>query len=397
MAELEELLQAGRGRTYCTEWEGNAPADFYENVCGLLNAFGGYLYIGIREDGTIVGMDEDKARELSKKLVQDLFDGKRIIPGFWIPWRKYLYVTKDGTLSEEPQGGKVVLLLYVPMSDEMHAVSRRIYDRTEDGNVDITDDGVALLHLQLRKSRENTELRPVPDASWEDLDLDTLHRMRDMAVATRPDHPWRDWEDRALLNSLCLVDYDRLTKESRHTLGALLLFGKDESLARLLPRYGIDLVLRSADGSERTERISCNLFKAYDRLMVFAHENISRYREADAAQAEAMDKVLRNLIVNFLVHREYTSPIPARLVISPDSISTENAHDAEGLGEVAPGFICAYPYRSVLNALLKAFREAGLVYGLNTGLDEIANNSGSLSAKPPVFVEGNTFRATVYM
>ncbi len=394
MEELDALLQSGKARTYCTEWGDKVPAGFYENICGLLNAFGGDVYIGINEDGSVTGLDAARAMELGRTLVQDFIDGKHIMPGFWAYIREPLYIAEDGTLCNDPHSGKAVLHLYIPMSGNMHSSSRRIYDRTESGNRDITDDGVALLHLRLRKSGEHTELRPVHEATWEDLDTETIHRMRDMAVAKRQDHPWREWEDEALVSSLRLVNYDSGANEKSYTLGALLLFGKDESIARLLPRYGIDMVLRSEDGTEKTERIACNLFKAYDRLMEFAHENISRCSEA--GDARALDNVLRNLVVNFLVHREYASPLPARFIISPDSVSTENGHDAEGLGEVTQDFMPAYPDRVLFNMLLKAFGEAELANRFNTGLREIAKNSGSLSARPPVFIEGNTFRATVY-
>ncbi|MCD8294510.1 MAG: hypothetical protein LUE27_04595 [Clostridia bacterium] len=397
MAESSNLFEYGRiKRTYCTEWGDEAPAGFYENVCGFLNAFGGEVYIGVREDGTVTGMDENKAWEIGRALFHDLWDGGHIVPGFMMN-SQYLHVAEDGSLGMEPNGGKTVLHFYVHMSvKDVHSVSGRIYEWTEEGNRDITEDETALLHLKLRKSRECTELRPT-EAVWEDLDTDTIQRMRDMAVSKRQDHPWKEWEDKDLVRSLRLVDGDSRTGERHYALGALLLFGKDESLHRLLPGYGIDMVLRREDGSEETERISCNLFKAYDILMDFAHENVFGYHEADAAKAKAMDKVLRNLVVNFLVHREYVSPIPARFVISPDSISTENGHVAEWTGIAAKDSPRIYPERAELNELAHAFGEAGLTERSNTGLMVIAKNSRAFSAKPPVFIEGNIFRAIVYL
>ncbi len=393
------LFRRGKARTYCIEWDGKLPDGFYESVCSFRNAFGGIVYIGMRDDGTVTGMDEDEAKALYDSIVRDFKEGTHIKPGFMKYKNEvlhdFLYIAEDGTLRDTPLGGKVVLVLYIYVDwRNIYTVSDRIYDTFETGAVDITDDEVARLHLELRKSGESTEMREIPGLSMDDMDADTLRRAREMAFTKERDPHWQEWTDEGFIGSLMLMGITYGTNEKRYSLGALLLFGKDESLHRLFPEYSIDMILRAEDGTEKTERIACNLLKAYDILMDFAHENVSQYRDADATHKQAWDNIFRNLIVNFLIHREYISPLPARIIISPETFSTENGHDAEGAGEITPDYDS--PFTRKENALADAFREVGLCWYANDGLQEIVDNCKIVSAKP-VFIEGNTFKATVYM
>ena len=63
LAAFESMLAIGE--TVAVEFKrcGNGPGqDVYESVCSFLNRFGGDLFMGVLDDGTVVGVPEKQLR-----------------------------------------------------------------------------------------------------------------------------------------------------------------------------------------------------------------------------------------------------------------------------------------------------------------------------------------------
>ena len=61
------------GETIAVEFKrcGNGIADdVYESVCSFLNRFGGDLFMGVLDDGTVYGVPPKAVRDMIKKLYQ---------------------------------------------------------------------------------------------------------------------------------------------------------------------------------------------------------------------------------------------------------------------------------------------------------------------------------------
>ncbi len=113
------------------------------------------------------------------------------------------YITKDGDkfVFQSPMGmihaypkkgcvlvttaefdGKLLLHAYVPVSSQIQSCSGRIYDRSEDGDFDITNSTDLVAHLSVRKSNQFTEREIFPYATLDDLRLDLIPRVKKMAA-----------------------------------------------------------------------------------------------------------------------------------------------------------------------------------------------------------------------
>ena len=100
-------------------------------------------------------------------------------------------------------------------------------------------DQISLLYL--RKQNTFSERRIYRYVGMEDLRPDLLVRMRQMALARKPDHTWGSLDDEAMLRSAKLYAKDRSTSEEGFTLAAVLLLGDDDVIGDVCPAYKTDL------------------------------------------------------------------------------------------------------------------------------------------------------------
>lgn len=70
-----------------------------------------------------------------------------------------------------------------------------------------------------------------------------------------------------------------------------------------------------------------------------------------------------------LIHREYSNPYPARLVITKDSIITENANKPRTIGYINLNNYSPYPKKPKIAGF---FKEIGLADELGSGIKKIA-------------------------
>ena len=58
------------------------PADVFESVCAFLNRQGGHLLLGVRDDGTPVGVAEEAADALQRDFASLSNNPNKLQPGF---------------------------------------------------------------------------------------------------------------------------------------------------------------------------------------------------------------------------------------------------------------------------------------------------------------------------
>ena len=75
--------------------------------------------------------------------------------------------------------------------------------------------------------------------------------------------------------------------------------------------------------------VQTNLLESYDQLFAFGEKNLPDkfYLEHDQ-RISLRGKILREMLSNVLVHREYTSSLPGRFIIEQDRMFTDNANKA---------------------------------------------------------------------
>ncbi len=68
--KLKTIIQNGEGlTTEFKESKSKLNKDIYETVCAFLNRDGGDILLGVRDDGVIVGVDDDKIEGMKKDFL----------------------------------------------------------------------------------------------------------------------------------------------------------------------------------------------------------------------------------------------------------------------------------------------------------------------------------------
>ena len=113
--------------------------------------------------------------------------------------------------------------------------------------------------------------------------------------------------------------------------------------------------------------------------------------EGDFA-VSARDVIVRELLVNCLIHREFTSPFPAKIIIDAEGIRTENASRASFEGPLEPDAFSPLPKNPLIASF---FSHIGLAEELGSGTRELFKNSRLYTGRDPELEEGLVFRAFV--
>lgn len=98
----------------CTD---KVSASVYETVCSFLNAEGGYIFLGVDDDGTILGINPKCVTDMTKSIINTLNNPEQFLPP--------MPITPERTEID----GKVVLYLNVPESEQVHRYKNRFFDR----------------------------------------------------------------------------------------------------------------------------------------------------------------------------------------------------------------------------------------------------------------------------
>ncbi|PTN36063.1 winged helix-turn-helix transcriptional regulator [Desulfonatronum sp. SC1] len=93
-----------------------------------------------------------------------------------------------------------------------------------------------------------------------------------------------------------------------------------------------------------------------------------------------------------LIHREYASGVPARLVIERGKVTTYNANHAHGFGTLDPDTFAPYPKNPVIGAF---FREIDRADELGSGMRNMMKYGKLYGGADPQLVEGDAFRMIV--
>lgn len=362
----------------------SVSSSVYETVCSFLNRYGGDILLGVLDSGEIAGVAPENVSSMKKDFANTINNSQKLTPTFY------------ATLTDYVIDGKVVLHVHIPESANVHRCCGRIYDRNEDGDYDVTDNTQIVADMYIRKQHTYTENRIFPCASMEDLRTDLISRARIMAANNRAGaHPWMQMTDVELMKSANLIIKDMSTGIHGITLAGILIFGKDTTILSALPHHRTDAILRiiNIDRYDDRDDIRTNLIESYDRLRSFVRKHLNDvfYLESDI-RVSLLDKISREIVVNMLIHREYSNAYPAKLIIENNKIYTENANRANGIGEIDINDFTPYPKNPVI---ARFFKEIGYADELGSGIRNTVKYTQLYSGAVPVFEEGNVFKTYI--
>lgn len=357
--------------------------DVYETVCSFSNRDGGHIFLGVKDDGTVLGVDRSCADKIKKDFVTSINNPQKIFPPLYLQPEDIEY------------DGKLIIHIYVPSCTQACRCSGRIYDRNHDSDNDITDNANLVYQLYARKQSSYFVNKVYPNLTMDALRPDIIDRARQMARGRNRNHPWLTMSDEQLLRSAGLILTDVDTNKEGLTLAAILLFGKDSTIMSVLPQHKTDAIYRveNIDRYDDRDVIITNLFDTYDRLFAFAqkHLNDPFFLEGDKA-VSARDAILREIFSNILAHRDYSTGYVAKFVIEKDRMFTENGNRAHGSGALN---LSQFEPFSKNPPIAKVFREASLADELGSGMRNTHKYTMMYSGGTPEFIEGNVFRTII--
>ena len=237
----------------------------------------------------------------------------------------------------------------------------------------------------------------LPYLRIEDLDEDTFREVHDQAKAhNRGIDPWAGLDNHGLLKTLSMWRRDPETGHEGYTVAALLCFGKEEIIKSAMPQYKTDVLcrIRNTELYDDREDVRCNLVKAYRRISAFLEKYLPEwpYIEGDT-RVSLREVIFREVIINLLVHREFSNAYPATLTIWSDRVETKNWTLPHQMGELRPETLSPMPKNPVIAML---FSKIGWVEELGSGTRKMFKYTPKIAdGQVPMLVEGDVFEATV--
>ena len=382
--QLLELIQKGEGISLeFKESKRTLNRSTYETVCAFLNRHGGTLLLGVSDDGTISGVDSDSVAQIRKDFITAINNPQKITPTCYL------------SVDELEIQNKPVLRIYVPESSQVHRCNGRIYDRNEDGDLDITDHTRLVAELYHRKQASYSENKIYPHTRLADLREDLISRCRKIASLRREDHPWAKMDDVDILKSAQLYQTDPETGKSGVTLAGILLLGQDNLILTAVPHHRTDLILRKVNLDRYDDRdfVTTNLIESYERIMAFVAKHLPDpfFLEGDI-RISIRDAIFREVASNILIHREYMNAFPAKLIIEPGQVRTENSNKPHGFGHINPDNFSPFPKNPVI---ARFFREIGRADELGSGVRNLMKYGKAFGGVNPELIEGDVFKIIV--
>lgn len=355
------------------------PRNLFESVCAFLNRDGGTVLLGVRNDGSVAGVDPDAVERLSADIVNLSNNPQKLDPPFIISPLVITYADE------------IILVLQVPASSDIHRCVGVVYDRGHDGDFQVKDPMRIAGMVNLKRGFYG-ELRVYPHLRLVDFEPGALVRARRLIAIRQPEHPWLPCSDEDFLVKAGFWRRDTLTATEGYTLAAGLVFGKEEVIQQMVPHYKIDALVRRENLDRYDDRmdIRTNLLDAYEKLMQFVAKHLPDpfYLEGDQ-RVSLREKIFREVVSNVLVHREYTDAHPTTFVIYRDRVEVRNAARAHGGGPIMPERFTPHPKNPTLS---KFFVQMGRAEELGSGVLNVSRYLPFYAkAARPQFIEGNPF------
>ena len=359
-----------------TEYKETWRDEYLKWICGFANAQGGMLYIGIDDNGKVCGLAD------SKKLMEDI--PNKIASSMGIVCDVNL-ASKDGleyiVIKVEPSK--------VPIS--YHGIFHY-----RSGTTKQELQGPALQNFILKKMGLSWDDAECMGASLDDIDRESVEYFLHRAVrfGRMPPESLSDSTEKILTN-LNLYDTNHKLKNA-----AILLFGKNPSRFFSLCDFRIGRFGRSPADLIFQDSIEGDLIRMSDRVIGVLR---SKYLIAPihyeglirAEPLEIPEEALREVILNAIIHKDYTGP-HIQMKVWNDRVEVWNKgrlpedwtvetllkdHDSEPRN------------RTIANV----FYRAGFIENWGRGIDKIREGLKSAGLKDAVFEDfSNGMKVTIF-
>ncbi|RPF19944.1 RNA-binding domain-containing protein [Myceligenerans xiligouense] len=354
-----------RGETLTVEFKSERRERYsdngiVENVTCLANGEGGTLFLGVEDDGRVTGAALRHSGGTDPQRMRALIANQTVPP-----------LPCEVTVLEID--GHEVIAIEVEKALNPVGTARATYRRRSLGPDGRPQCVAYPLHEMLSRTTSTGQndyaaLR-VPGISWDDLDPAAFALARTL-VSSSGDTALGTLDDLDLARALGVVTVG--DPGPMPLMGALLLFGRTESLRRLAPTHEVLFQVLSQTSVTLNETVPGGLISAADQI----HRLFLPYNTEDEVDAGmlrvALPKVpieaFREAVANALVHRDFTQLGPVQVQITDDGVTIASPGGfPEGIR--LDNLLVESRPRSRL--LAEAFRRMGLVERTGRGIQRM--------------------------
>ena len=350
-----------QGETLTTEFKSEAnDAELVEAVVCISNAQGGILLVGVHDDGRVLGARPRHGASTDPRRIEALISNST---------RPSLGVFAEVEEIDQKQ----ILVIRVPRATIPTATSGGRYLRRAMGG----DGKPACLPFFVYETAahglaHDPSSALVPGATWEDLDRLELARFRRLVRESggRGDAALLELSDEELCRALGGVEIGGHGAGIRRV--AILLFGKEEALRRLMPTHEVAWQVLSGHAVLENEFHRLPLLRSFELLSEKFRARNRSTELVDLFRTEVPDfseEAFREALANAMTHRDYASlgAINAQWTEEGIRISSPG-----GLPEGVNTRNLLVTPPSPRNPLLAdAFKRAGVVERTGRGVDTI--------------------------
>ena len=352
-------------------------AQIVKTIIGFCNRSGGKLLIGIRQDGTILGLPEEEVQKMMEYINKSIYEASSppIIPAVY----------------SQRIGDKAILIIEVssgmnkPYFRKSEGLEKGTYIRLGRSTVKANADMIEELKWQSRG--RSFDMMPVYHGKEEDLDQKKILLFLNHKKAIRIRSI-----SQGILTSYGLAIEEYTT--SYPTVGGILLFGKSPQ-----QYYSEAMILCThfdgISGRKAISSIDCTgtLFEQFEMAYNFVIGRLSRSFMIQAPKREERleipETALREVLLNAIVHRNYHIQAPTKIAIYDNRIEVFSPG-------VFPGPLDPHNLKLGLTyvrnrVICKVFREAGYIEKLGSGFITLFESYEARGLYPPEVIEGENF------
>lgn len=327
-----------------------------ETVCAFANE------PGLQGGTLLLGVVRDETDLFSPYTVEGVDNPDQLGATLATQCREQFNVPVRVQISPEKLGDKVVLVVTVPEAPpadkpvflKSRGLPRGAFRRV--GSIDQQCSEDDLLALYQGRQIESFDSSPVPDAAVEDFAEEAVADYRRTRAEANANAEELRWSDDELLESIGCVR--RVAGARVPTVAGVMLFGKAQALRRLYPMTRIDYIRVPGkewvpDPERRFDSVEIRdyMFRAIRRALSAVLDDLPKGFGLAEGAAQRTDRplipqrVLREGIVNAVMHRSYRSHSPIQIIRYSNRIEIRNAGHSlkspEHLGE--PGSVPRNP------------------------------------------------------
>lgn len=361
-----DICQENKQESQQIEWKWSWQDEFLKWLCGYANADGGTLYIGVNDDGYVVGVEDPKRmleglpNKINDKLgivasinIHKAYGAENVRYGYSVPEdvssklvnqyacglintgmldssdRRYksLAVIERDNKVWETEGVREYISIGVIKYPFAVSCDGKYYKRS--GSTLQELNGFELQNFLLERAGKTWDAVPIPEVKVSDLSKEALEAFREKTVkSNRMTESKVNVSDELLLRNLKLYDGEYLTRAAillfhptpeQYVTGAYIkigyfslvgVFGEDGEIIEDLQYQDI------VDGP-----LILQVDKAIDLIFTKYFKALVDYEGVQRTETNMLTRgIVRELLLNAINHKDYATGVPIQVSVYEDKI-----------------------------------------------------------------------------